>query len=297
VNGRLVVVIGDVINDIIVRPRQPTAFGTDTASDIERSPGGSGANQAAWLGALHARVRFVGRAGASDAAYHRECLRRLGVEALITPDLLQDTGTIVVMVSPEGERSMFTDRGANAALSASDLPASLLDHISLLHLSGYQLFEAQSRPTLLALWSAAADKVIASSVDPASLAGLRQVGARQFLEWTEGAEFAFPNLDEGRFLTGHDDPEVIATALLDVYGVVALKLGPAGAIVASPEEGILRFEAAASRVVDSTGAGDAFCAGFLAAWLAGSDLRTCGLSAVQTAARSVSQVGARPRNA
>ena len=137
--GQLIVVIGDVINDIIVRPRGPVAIGTDTPSGIEPVAGGSGANQAAWLGALHARVRFVGRAGAQDAAYHRQSLESLGVEALITSDEERCTGTVVVTVAPDGERSMYTDRGANAALGLGELPAGLLEGATLLHLSGYQL--------------------------------------------------------------------------------------------------------------------------------------------------------------
>jgi sugar/nucleoside kinase (ribokinase family) len=70
----VVVVVGDVINDIIVRPQGPIDVGTDTPSEIERSPGGSGANQAAWLAALRTPVRFAGRVGAPDAAYHRATL-------------------------------------------------------------------------------------------------------------------------------------------------------------------------------------------------------------------------------
>ena len=82
----VVVVVGDVINDIIVRPQGPIDVGTDTPSEVELSPGGSGANQAAWLAALHTPVRFVGRAGAGDAAHHRAALEQLGVEAWLTAD-------------------------------------------------------------------------------------------------------------------------------------------------------------------------------------------------------------------
>lgn len=294
-SDKVVVVLGDVINDLIVRPLSPMAVGTDTPSEIDRSPGGSGANQAAWLASAGARVRFVGRAGCSDVAYHRDMLEQLGVEALIASDDEVATGTIVVLVAADGERSMFTDRGANAALSASDLQPCLLDGAGLLHVSGYQFFAASTCQTVSQLWSAALRAGVVTSVDPASAAGLRQVGAGPFLEWTAGARFIFPNFDEGRLLTGRDEPEAIVAALLASYPVVALKLGAAGALVASNQGLEIRVDAMPAHVVDSTGAGDAFCAAFLACFLRGDDLEACAREAVRSAARAVGQVGARPR--
>ena len=291
----VVVVVGDVINDIIVRPEGPMALGTDTTSEIARSPGGSGANQAAWLAALGASVRFVGRAGKLDAAFHRHALELLGVQAQVSSDDDMATGTIVVLVSADGERSMFTDRGANASLSVGDLPAGVLDDACLLHVSGYQFFEAATRPVVRGLWARALGQGVATSVDPASIAGLREVGVAPFMEWTSGATFIFPNLDEGRLLTGCDEPKAIMAALLRSYPVVALKLGPAGALVAASDGRRIQVDALPTNILDSTGAGDAFCAGFLTSWARGDELETCALDAVKTAARAVGQVGARPQ--
>ncbi|MGO9581320.1 MAG: carbohydrate kinase family protein [Acidimicrobiales bacterium] len=291
----LVVVIGDVINDVIVRPQGPIAVGTDTPSEIERSPGGSGANQAAWLAALGTAVRFVGRVGAHDAAYHRAALERLGVDTWLVADSDEATGTIVVLVGADGERSMFTDRGANAALAEADLPDGVLDDAALLHVSGYQFFEPATRPLIRDLWARALDAGVETSVDPASGAGLSQVGAGPFLEWTSGARFVFPNLDEARLLSGREEPEEMVAELLETYPVVALKLGPAGALVASAGGRVVRVDAQPARILDSTGAGDAFCAGFLTSWLRGRDLEGCALEAVRAAAGAVGQVGARPR--
>ncbi|MGA2803815.1 MAG: PfkB family carbohydrate kinase [Acidimicrobiales bacterium] len=292
----IVVVVGDVINDVIVRPKGPVAVGTDTPSEVELSPGGSGANQAAWLAALHTPVRFVGRAGAGDAAHHRAALEQLGVEAWLTADQEAATGTIVVLVSQDGERSMFTDRGANRGLEQVDLPARLLDDASLLHVSGYQLFEPGARSAVLELWATAREAGIPTSVDPASVAGLREVGRESFLRWTSGAQLVFPNLDEGRLLTGCEEPDAIAAVLCETYQVVALKLGAAGALVAAADGRRFPVAARPVDVVDSTGAGDAFCAGFLASWVCGGDLGECALHAVEAAARAASLVGARPRS-
>jgi len=292
----VVVVIGDVINDFIVRPFGTVALGTDTPSRIEPSPGGSGANQAAWLGALATPARFVGRAGSQDASYHRAALEQLGVDVRLASADDEATGTIVVLVAADGERSMFTDRGANSALGEADLPEGVLDGARLLHVSGYQLFEPGSRAAVRRLWAVARDAGIATSVDPASVAGLREVGREPFLEWTAGALFAFPNLDEGRLLSGADEPGEIMSSLLERYSVVALKLGASGAMVASRDGQKVKLGPRDGVVVDSTGAGDAFCAGFLASWMRGGDLEACALAAVSAAARAVGQVGARPRN-
>jgi sugar/nucleoside kinase (ribokinase family) len=105
----------------------------------------------------------------------------------------------------------------------------------------------------------------------------------------------FPNLDEGRLLTGRDEPEAIVTVLLETYPLVALKLGAAGALVAAADGRRVPMAAQPAEVVDSTGAGDAFCAGFLTPWVRGGDLQECALYAVRAAARATGQVGARPR--
>jgi sugar/nucleoside kinase (ribokinase family) len=290
----LVLVVGDVMNDVIVRPRSAFAADTDTTSEIEWSPGGSGANQAAWLGHLCGRARFVGRTGESDVLAHREALERFGVDAHISADSLLRTGTVVVVVSPDGERSMYTDRGANVALSRSDLDGSLLAGVSLLHISGYAFFEEESRSAVLSLMAAADSAAIPVSIDPASVSGLLAVGAGAFSEWTAGTELIFPNLDEGRFISRQKDADEIVSAFVKLYRVVALKLGRDGCIVATRDGDLLRLPVE-SDGIDSTGAGDAFCAGFLAEWVKGADLAKCAGAAMAAARTAVSSVGARPR--
>ncbi|MGH9294170.1 MAG: carbohydrate kinase family protein [Acidimicrobiales bacterium] len=271
-SGHLVVVVGDVINDVVVLPLEEPVASTDTASRVRCLPGGSGANQAAWMAALGASVRFVGRAGAPDAELHKQALASLGIDARIGVEPELPTGTIVVLVSPDGERSMFTDRGASAALGAADLPGDLLSGAAMLHVSGYQLFGEQSRAAVRRLWDEAGEQGLARSVDPASLSGLAAVGAEAFLRWTEGARLIFPNLDEGRFLTGEHEPEPVLEALLCHYETVVLKVGGDGVLCGSRIGGRVRLPAAVmegaapgiATVVDSTGAGDAFLGGFVA---------------------------------
>src|SRR5579862_6324498 len=89
---------------------------------------------------LGADVTFAGRVGARDEAYHRRELTRVGVRAHLAVDPDADTGSIVIMVAPDGERTMFTDRAANHNLTIGDLPARL-DEADVLHLTGYTFFE------------------------------------------------------------------------------------------------------------------------------------------------------------
>ena len=290
----LVAIVGDVMNDVIVRPSGPTSARTDTPSRIARSPGGSGANQAAWLASFGVPVRFAGRVGAVDAEEHRLALAGTGVDArlVVVPD--RPTGTVVALVGPDGERSMFTDRGANGVAVGGDLPADLLDGAALLHLSAYHLFEESTRRALGPPWAQARASGLPLSVDPASVSGLVGCGADEFFRATEGASLLLPNLDEGRFLSGHDSPEDIVATLVDRYPLVVLKLGPDGALAGDSAGTRVRLAAETGEVLDSTGAGDAFCAGFLAPWIEGRDLAVCLAAALATAARAVGQVGARP---
>jgi sugar/nucleoside kinase (ribokinase family) len=288
-----VVVVGDVMNDVVVRPQAPVDVATDTSSKIDFSFGGSAANQAAWLAALGSPTRFAGRAGAADAAGHRQALQQLGVDVRLAEDSGLATGTVVALVSADGERSMFTDRSANRHLGAADL-AGVLEGARHLHVSAYQLFEPASRPAVRALFADALRLGIPVSVDPATFAGIRDAGAEAFLEWTGGTRLLFPNLDEGRLLTGEEKPEGILASLLDHYAVVALKLGSAGALAGSEDGSRVRLAAQPAAVVDSTGAGDAFCAGFLRRFVGGASMHECTAAAVAAAAGVLGQAGARP---
>jgi sugar/nucleoside kinase (ribokinase family) len=290
----LVVVVGDVMNDVIVRPLGPPAPATDTPSCIARSPGGSGANQAAWLASLDVAARLVARVGAADAAFHRSALERWGVYPRLVEDPEEPTGTVVALVGADGERSMFTDRGANVAAGAAPLHPELLEGADLLHVSGYQLFLEPTREALQPLWRAAVDAGLPVSVDPCSVAGLRDLGADRFLQMTSGAAVLLPNLDEGRFLTGLEEPSAVLASLLRRYPQVALKLGAGGAMAGSAGGETLWLPALQAVVVDTTGAGDAFCAGFLAGWVTGAPLAERLAGAIALAGRAVAQLGARP---
>jgi sugar/nucleoside kinase (ribokinase family) len=295
--ARRIVVCGDVINDVLVKPLGVTTAGSDTPAEIWARPGGSAANQAAWMAHLGAQVTFAGRVGASDADYHRGELARAGVSAHLAADAGAGTGSIVIMVSRDGERTMFADRGANLRLRRADVPARLLDGAAALHLTGYTFCEPALLEVALWLLDQARSRGLAVTIDPGSAAFLARLAPGAFLRWTEGAAVCFPNRDEAAVLTGEANPVAMAARLTRHYGAVVLKLGSAGCVLAVPGEAPVPIAASQVRATDTTGAGDAFCGAFMTRWLSGGpapDLVAAAGFAVRIAATVVTRFGARP---
>jgi sugar/nucleoside kinase (ribokinase family) len=289
-----ILVVGDVVNDLVVRTLAPISPKSDTPSSMHRVPGGSGANLAAWLGHLGASVRFAGRVGRDEVADHAAQLERFGVDARLSGDDDLPTATVVVIVSGDGERSMFTDRGANARLSSADLPPELLEGVVHVHVSGYTLFVPAARQAVLDLVAVARDAGASVSVDPGSESFLRSAGPQAFVSWTRGADLCLPNADEAATLTGLEPPLEAARALSRHYGTVVVKLGSRGALVVRHSRAPIEVAAPPADVVDPTGAGDAFCAGFLAARVRGEPDRSCAAAGVRAAAEAITRHGGRP---
>jgi sugar/nucleoside kinase (ribokinase family) len=290
---RRVLIVGDIIDDIVVTPLDRVTRDSDTTSHIRHTPGGSAANQAAWLGWAGAAVRFVARVGAADVERHLDELERFGVEAVLIPDPEAHTGSIVVMLDDDGNRTMYTDRGANLRLTIGDLSPSLLDGIDALHVNGYALFSDEPRAAVVTLIEESRRRDIEITVDPCSAAYLAELGAGVFLRCTRGASVCLPNLDEGRVLTGFSEPADVVAALAEHYAVVALKLGSAGVLVGAGGR-VELIPSVATSVTDPTGAGDAFCAGFLRAWLDRRNPAEAARRGSALAARAVGTPGGRP---
>lgn len=290
-----VVTVGDVVTDVSVIMDQPLSKGTDTRASITISAGGSGANTAAWLASCGVESHFAGRVGDDVFGRHEiDELRRAGVIPHVTIDPAHPTGAIVLLIDAVGERDMLTDRGANLALHTDDLSESLFEGAAHLHLSGYAFFEPGPRGAAEWALQRALTAGLTISVDPASASGLAEVGPGSWLEWTRGIDLCFPNSDEANLLAGEDSPEASARRLASVYGEVVIKLGRAGALWANAAGDTLAEAARDADVVDTTGGGDAFCAGFLAGWLKGISPETNLRAAVTLSAVAVNRVGGRP---
>lgn len=289
-----VLVVGDVMTDVIVVPEGPVVKGSDRRATVRSRPGGSGANQAVWLGAMGAEVVFAARVGAEDKAMYENYFRGLGVVPVLSGDREQPSGVLVTIVDPDGERSFLTDRGANLNLSPADLNESLLDDIGIVMVSGYSFFAPAPRAAVQGLSAAARARGIAVMVDPASVGFLVEVGASQFLDWTSGADAIFANESEAGALTGVTGCEAQMRALGSHYDTVLIKRGRLGAAIGGRNGIRVELPAPEVSVVDSTGAGDAFAAGFIAAKLAGADEAGALAKGIEAGAKAVQSIGGQP---
>ena len=186
------------MTDVIVRPEGPLARGSDRRALITIHPGGSAANQAAWLASFGVNVDFVARVGAADLESETARFKAIGVTPHLVGDRTHETGRLIALIDPDGERSFLTDRGANEALEAGDIPSTLIEGAALIHLSGYSFFASSPRAAVLDVMRRAAERPI--SIDPASTEFLREAGADNFLAWTRGAAILFPNEEEAAIL-------------------------------------------------------------------------------------------------
>jgi sugar/nucleoside kinase (ribokinase family) len=295
---RPVVVVGDVGLDVIVRPQGTIQHGTDTRSDVTITPGGAGANTAAWLAAYGMDVTLLARIGDDHAGQTvRRDLEACGVTPVLVVDATHPTCTVVVLVDSDGERTMFPDRGANRQLTDGDVDLAQLrlggEHAAVphLHVSAYVLFDEGSRAAGLAALRHARSLGWTTSVDPQSPAHLRAVGPERFLDWIDGIDLLLPNDAELTTLGGDE------RALRAVRAVVVTEDARGARWVCRAADGSLdtvRVEAPSVEVVDPTGAGDAFNAGFLGAWLGGADPDVALRAGVEAGSAAVTRTGARP---
>jgi ribokinase len=272
-----VVVLGDLMADVVAAQSTSLAPGSDTPARIALRPGGSAANVAAWLARAGAEVTLIGRVG-RDAAAEVALGGLAGVDLRVTRDEARPTGICVVLVAPGGERTMLPDPGANDALSADDLPEDAFAG-GTLHVSGYALLRPGPRAAALTAIDRARDAGMRISVDPASAAPLANDPV--FLDRITPIDLLLPNEDEAAVLGRQVKvPEIVITR---------------GARGASWTNG---FETAAQRalpvdeVVDTTGAGDAFAAGFLSAWPGPPEAALA--AGARLAAEAVQREGGRP---
>lgn len=276
--------------DVLARLPGPLAPGSDTPAPIRLTGGGAAANVACWLVAAGARATFVGRAG--DDVLGRQALADLtaaGVDTRVSLDPERPTGTCLVLVAPDGERTMVPDAGANAGSGevAPDLP----DTADALYVSGYALLGPGSRPFAVEAMRVARERGWPVVVDAASAAPLSADPG--FLDRLGRDVLLLANTDEALVLTELDDAAAAAQSLALRVGSAVVKRGAAGAVW-SDGSGVRSVPATSADVVDTTGAGDAFAAGFLAAQLAGDGVAAALLAAAVLGARAVARVGARP---
>jgi len=255
-------VIGDLVQDVVVWQLEDARPATDTASEIHTQRGGQAANVAAFAGPRYP-TRFIGCVG-DDLTGETlgRTLRELGVD--VRTQVRGSTGTIVVIVGPDGERAMYPSRGAAALLQPVD--PTWLAGIELLHVPAYGLIGGSTPEAVQGAIQQVRANGGSVSIDVSSAGLIAGVGVQRFLELLErcAPDFVSANRDECLLLgladgdvPGPNLPRLGDAVLLARTGADPTRVYRAGALVASvPVPPV-------SEVRDLTGAGDAFMAGFL----------------------------------
>ncbi len=264
-----VVVLGDLMLDVVLAAERPLESGTDVPGKVSLRQGGSAATTARWLARLGARttlITAVGRDVAGRALV--EAVRSDRVVARVVRVTGARTGRIGVLVSPAGERSFVADRSAADLLQPQDLQAEWFERVELLHLPAYSLVREPLGSTARRAVELTRKAGGLVSVDLASVGPLLEGGRRAALAHLR--EVA-PDLLLG---TDSEADALLARhggeGLLELAPIAVLKRGPKGATILAREgDDSLRFEVATERLLatDTTGAGDAFDAGFIVDWL------------------------------
>ena len=287
-------VVGEVMIDTVAYTTGPLAHGSDTPAVIAEHSGGSAANVAAWLAHVGVPVELIASVGTDEAGSRAILeLEAAGVSARIVRHPELPTGRCVVIVGPDGERTMMPDPGANANLDAGGVLASAWSAVDHLHVSGYSLLRPGSRQAAVTAIARAEAMGLGISVDASSAAPLAAVGPQALLDCCPAETIVFANADEAEALTDEPDPASAAAALASRGLIAVVKAGARGAFAARATQ---RWAVDALRVpvIDTTGAGDAFAAGFLFEWRTSRDVSLSLDAATRLAAHAVGVRGARP---
>ena len=290
-------VIGDFAWDVLIRTNTELLKGGDTFGEVLLMPGGSAANVAVWAARCGLPSHFIGKIGRDRfGLLAQEDLDAEGVTRHFVESDNHSTGSVAVFVDHTGERSMVSGHGADFFLLPSELPRSVITGANHLHLSAWSFFTDPPRSAAREAARLAQRAGATLSFDPASFQMISEMGVDAFIDVTGdlGIDVLLPNKEEGRVLTGEEEPEKIARRLAELYpgALVILKLDADGALVLNNE--IRLIPPGPNKLVDATGAGDSFAGAFLAHYLRSGKVMEAATFATLLSSWVIEHIGARP---
>ena len=282
--------LGNVVVDVVLDvPVLPERGGDVLADRTETTPGG-GFNVMVAAARQGLRVSYAGAHGGGPfGTLARAGLAAAGIEVLLRPKAGLDTGFVIAVVDSGGERTFFTSRGAEAALTAGDLAGLAAGPRDAVYLSGYGLAHPSNRAALLEWLGRLGDDSVVF-FDPGPLAASIPAGAAG--RTLARADWVTCNARESALLTGLPDPLDAASALAARRPAGALvRVGPAGCLIARHGAAVVRVPGFRVDVLDTNGAGDAHTGTFIAALAGGADEVAAARAANAAAALSVTRRG------
>jgi len=256
--------------------------------DFKETPGGSAANTAVGLARLGVKTGFIGKVATDREG---ELLIRSFIDEYVNTDGIVvspygRSGTVIGFVDEKGDRALYVDPGVNNSLEFHEIDLDYASQADLMHLTSFVGEIAfQSQIKLIE-----AIPEVSVTIDPGMLYARK--GLAELKPLIERCMVFFPNERELKLLTGKDYRKGAEALLKKGVKIVAVKLGARGCYVTDGEENHL-IEPFKVEVVDSTGAGDAFCAGFIYGMINNKTLRECGILGNFVASRTLTKMGAR----
>ena len=267
--------------------------GGDTQAIITTQGGGAAANVARWLAHMGCDTFLCSRvADDTNGLILQKELDAFNVRHSDYRVPHEKTGTVVVLVSENGERTMFPDSGSNSGLSSADLPP--LDGFTAAYLSGYALINSQSRTNVLEMIQILKAKGIPLVFDPGTVGALRRIPNSMLQEWIRMMDILLLNEEEALYISQISDLHGALIALATKAPVVVIKRGAAGVTAISEQVRTVELPALDVEVIDTTGAGDSFAAGFIASWFDEGIVEKAVENGIAQASRCCAMVGARP---
>lgn len=268
-------------------------FQTDISKHVAGCPyslslGGSAGNTIRAMARLGTRVGFIGKVGHDTTGdFYEQALRNIGVEPYILRSEYR-SGKCVALVSPDGERTFVTHLGAAAHLAPEDIDAAIFDDYDCLYIEGYLV---QDHDLIRTAVERAKQHGLRVAIDLASFNVVEE--NRDFLRdlVERYVDILFANEDEARAFSGEADPLEALNYISTMCELAVVKIGMKGALIRRGEEFVQVGIMAAAKRVDTTGAGDFYAAGFLAALCEGLSLRQCGTIGAIAAGKVIEVVG------